>query len=74
MSNVSAVNAVIVEVLLDKIKIATGIITQLQVNKVNVNEARTGQECGIRYEGKAVINEGDILAAYLEEIKDKKIE
>ena len=63
-----------VEVLRDKIKIATGIITQLQVNKVNVNEARTGQECGIRYEGKAVINEGDILAAYLEEIKDKKIE
>ena len=62
-----------VDVFRDKIKIAKGNIVQLQVNKVDVNEAEQGKECGIRYEGKPVILEGDILEVYQEEIKVKKL-
>ncbi len=54
-------------------KIATGNIVQLQINKVDVNEAGVGKECGIKYEGKPTIEEGDILEVYTEEIKQKKI-
>ncbi|NUM25874.1 MAG: translation initiation factor IF-2 [Candidatus Buchananbacteria bacterium] len=63
-----------VDVKEDKFKKATGIIAQVQVNKVKVTEAVKGQECGISYEGKPVIVEGDILEAYTEEIRTKKIQ
>jgi len=62
-----------VDVFREKQKLATGTITQLQVNKVDVNEATQGQECGLKYEGKAVIEEGDTLEVYQEEVKDKKL-
>jgi len=62
-----------IDVIRDKIKLATGSITQLQVNKVDVNEASLGQECGIKYSGKPVIVEGDFLEVYQEEVKEKKI-
>jgi len=62
-----------VDVFRDEQKLATGTITQLQVNKVDVNEATQGQECGLKYEGKAVIEEGDILEVYQEEKKKKKL-
>lgn len=62
-----------VDVIREKIKIATGSITQLQANKVNVNEAGLGKECGMKYEGKPIIEEGDFLEFYTEEIKVKKI-
>ena len=57
----------------DKVKIGTGVITQLQVNKVNVNEATQGQECGLKFEGKSTIAVNDILEIYQEEVKQKKI-
>jgi translation initiation factor IF-2 len=62
-----------VDVIRHEAKIASGIITQVQVNKVNVNEAIQGQECGFKYEGKPVIEVGDVLEAYREEVKIKKI-
>lgn len=62
-----------VDVIRDKIKLATGSITQLQVNKVDVNEVSLGQECGIKYSGKPVIMEGDFLEFYQEEVKEKKL-
>ncbi|MFA6215293.1 MAG: translation initiation factor IF-2 [Patescibacteria group bacterium] len=62
-----------VDVMREKVKIGTGFIAQLQVNKVDVNEAPTGRECGIRFEGKPVVEEGDNLEIYLEEVKDKKL-
>lgn len=62
-----------VDVLRGKVKMATGNIAQLQVNKVNVNEANSGQECGLRFAGKPVIEPGDFLEVYLEEIKEKKL-
>ncbi|MDX9893657.1 MAG: translation initiation factor IF-2 [Patescibacteria group bacterium] len=63
-----------VDVMDGKFKKATGYVTQVQVNKVNVGAATKGQECGLSYDGKAVIEQGDILNVYKEEIKDKKLE
>jgi len=61
------------DVMRDKAKIGSGYISQLQLNKVNVNEVPLGRECGLKYDGKPVIIEGDNLEVYLEEIKKKKL-
>ncbi|MBN1778885.1 MAG: translation initiation factor IF-2 [Candidatus Buchananbacteria bacterium] len=68
-----AVNNAKVDVIRDKHKIATGSIVKLQMNKINVNEVSQGNECGIQYEGKPVIEVGDSLEVYQEEIKKKKL-
>lgn len=47
--------------------IELGKITQLQSAKQDVKEVEQDQECGLRYEGKPVIEEGDILNFYQEE-------
>lgn len=47
--------------------ISLGNITQLQSAKQNVNEVEKDEECGLRYEGKPLIEEGDILSFYQEE-------
>ncbi len=62
-----------VDIIRQKTKLATGNITQLQVNKVDVNEAEMGKECGMKYEGKPIIEKDDFLEFYTEEIKEKKI-
>lgn len=48
-----------------------GKISQLQINKKDVGEAKEGSECGIRFMGSPTIEEGDILEIY-KEIKTKK--
>ncbi len=62
-----------VDVLQGKTKMATGKIVELQSNKVAASEVPEGYECGLKYEGKPVIQVDDILDVYLEEIKDKKL-
>jgi len=54
-------------------KITTGNIVQLQIGKVDVNEVKQGDECGLKFSGKPVVEPGDILELYTEEIKEKKI-
>ena len=54
-------------------KLATGTIIQLQSNKVDVNEVESGNECGLKFEGKPIIEVDDNLEVYLEEIKQKKL-
>ncbi|MFA6410456.1 MAG: translation initiation factor IF-2 [Candidatus Buchananbacteria bacterium] len=61
------------DVLRDKRKIGSGYITQLQINKVAVNEIPQGKECGLKFEGKPVVLPGDILEVYQEEVKAKKL-
>ncbi|MDA3802993.1 MAG: translation initiation factor IF-2 [Patescibacteria group bacterium] len=56
-----------VEVIRDDNFIALGKITQLQSAKQDVKEVEKGVECGIKFEGKPVIEEGDILKFYQEE-------
>lgn len=51
-----------------------GNIAKLQENRVDVNTVSQGHECGIQYEGKGTVEEGDILEAYQEEITQKKID
>lgn len=54
--------------------IAKGKLSQLQLGKQDVNEVKSGQECGAMFEGNPVIEEGDILEAYKEEKLVKKLE
>lgn len=44
-----------------------GKIDKLQSGKQDVNSVEAGQECGIRYEGRPVIEVGDTLSFYKEE-------
>ncbi len=54
--------------------IGVGVLTQLQSGKSEVKKAPAGTECGMRYEGKVKIEADDILEAYTEESKVRKIE
>ncbi|MEK7539745.1 MAG: translation initiation factor IF-2 [Patescibacteria group bacterium] len=51
-------------------KVGEGYIGQLQSDKKNVGEVTSGSDCGIRFDGDPVIQEGDYLEVY--EIKEKK--
>lgn len=53
--------------------IGEGNLTQLQINKQDVDKARTGNECGIRFDGKTILEVGDILEIYQEEKIEKKL-
>ncbi len=63
----------LIEVLREKQIIAAGKLVKLQSGKQDVNEAEINQECGIQYEGKPVVKEGDILQFYKEEKIYRKI-
>ncbi len=56
-----------VEVMRDDNFITLGKITQLQSAKQDVKEVEKGEECGIKFEGKPLIEEDDILRFYQEE-------
>jgi len=62
-----------VDVMRGNIKIGSGQLTKVQSNKVDVNEVTQGHECGLRFEGKAIIQENDTLEVYNEEVKVKKL-
>lgn len=47
--------------------IILGNITELQSAKQSVNEVEKDEECGLKYEGKPLIEVGDILNFYQEE-------
>jgi translation initiation factor IF-2 len=66
------VNA-IVEVMRDKELISTGTLVGLQSAKVEVSSVEENQECGARFEGKPVIEIGDILVCYEEKKIIKKV-
>jgi translation initiation factor IF-2 len=53
--------------------IGTGKIADLQTGKQSTKEVASGTECGLRFEGKVKIEEGDVLEAYTEESKARKI-
>lgn len=47
--------------------IVSGRLSRLQAGKQDVNEVSKDQECGLRFEGKPLIQVGDILEVYREE-------
>lgn len=68
-----AKNGARVEVLRNKEMIAQGKISRLQAGKMDVPTVDVDQECGLQYEGKPVIAEGDILQFFEEKEITKKI-
>jgi translation initiation factor IF-2 len=56
-----------IEIMRDKEIIAHGQAVRVQSGKQDVSEVEANQECGIQYEGKPVIEVGDMLQAYKEE-------
>jgi translation initiation factor IF-2 len=61
-----AKNNVRVEIMREKIMVAQGKVTKLQAGKMDTPFVEKDQECGMQYEGKPVIQEGDILQFFEE--------
>ncbi len=61
-----------IEVIRDKEIVANGKLTQLQAGKEDVTTVEENQECGIQYDGKPIIQEGDTLQFYEEVEKGEK--
>ncbi len=53
--------------------IGTGKFSALQSGKQSVNELHEGHEGGVQFDGKIKIEVGDVLEAYKEEKKEKKL-
>lgn len=53
--------------------IGLGKITKLQSGRQDVKEIQSGSECGVEYTSKLRVEEGDVLEAYSEEKKEKKL-
>lgn len=53
--------------------IGLGKIAGLQSGKSTVNEVPEGNECGLQFEGKMKLEVGDVLEAFKEESKEKKL-
>lgn len=53
--------------------IGLGKINKLQTGKQEVAEVPAGTECGIEFNGKLKLEKGDIIEAYKEEKKEKKL-
>ncbi len=50
-----------------------GTVSKCQVGQQVMSEVPAGTECGVRFEGKEKIEEGDILEFYREDSKVKKL-
>jgi len=50
-----------------------GFLESLRHNKDQVNEIKEGNECGVKYEGKAKLEVGDIIECWKEERREKKV-
>ena len=50
-----------------------GRLTQLQINKKDVEEVKSGTECGMKFKGRVKIEVGDILEIYKEVKKQREI-
>jgi len=67
-------NPVKIKVLRKQEEIGEGILLQLQSAKSEVKEIAAGQECGIKFKWKPIIQAGDTLVFYKEEKRIKKLE
>jgi translation initiation factor IF-2 len=63
----------LIEIKRDSEIIGNGKMANLQQNKINVDEVKQGNECGITFEGNVKIKEGDTLICYKEEEKKKTL-
>lgn len=63
----------LIDVKREKELIGSGTLSNLQHNKKNVEEVSNGNECGLTFEGRTKIQEGDILEFYTEEEVKRKL-
>jgi len=63
----------LLEILRKNEKIGNGTAKEIQYNKKIVKEVKVGNNAGITYEGNMIIEEGDVINAYKEEEKVRKI-
>jgi translation initiation factor IF-2 len=63
----------LVRVKRDKEIVGKGKLSKLQIAKQDMNEVSDGSECGVQFDGKLKLEEGDVLEAYKEEKKEKKL-
>ncbi len=66
-------NGAMVRVYRNREYVADGKIIGTQMGKTDVKEIPAGHECGIKYEGKEVLQEGDVLEAYTREERKRKV-
>jgi translation initiation factor IF-2 len=66
-------NGEYIEVVRGENILGRGKLHNLQQNKINVDEVKDGNECGITFEGETKIKEGDILACFHEEVVKKTL-
>ncbi|TSC71735.1 MAG: translation initiation factor IF-2 [Parcubacteria group bacterium Gr01-1014_38] len=63
-----------VEALRGDERVAVGTVTELQENKVPVDDVRAGRECGLTFQGEGKkIKNGDLLHFYTEEVRKKSL-
>ena len=67
------VNSCLLEVQRNENIIGKGKLSNLQQNKINVDEVLQNTECGITFEGETKIKIGDALTCYKEEVKKKTL-
>lgn len=65
--------ASLLEILRNGEKIGDGAAKEIQYNKKIVKEIKVGNNAGITYEGNVIIEEGDVINAYKEEERVRKI-
>ena len=63
----------LIEVIREDEIIGKGKLTNLQQNKVDVDEVTKNNECGITFDGETKIKEDDTLVCYTEEVKKKTL-
>jgi translation initiation factor IF-2 len=68
------VNGSLIEVFRNENSIGKGKLSNLQENKINVDEVTNGKECGITFLGDTKIKTDDILLSYKEEVKKKTLQ
>ena len=68
-----AMKNILARVKRDNLDIGVGKIIDCKVGQASVKDVSEGTECGIKFEGKARIEVGDILEFYTEESKAREI-
>jgi len=62
-----------IQVIREEKVLGRGKLVNLQQNKINVDDVKEGNECGITFEGETKIKEGDMLVCFHEEIVKKTL-
>jgi translation initiation factor IF-2 len=63
-----------IEVFRGESLIGTGVLTNVQQNRVDVNEVKQNFECGVTFSGETKIQVGDTLLCFLQEVKKRTLE